>query len=75
MYSDITYDLQELPACCFPDSIEQTYDRSFHTFAQSVANGKICDIKIYETYGSRFDNIVCMMHFNILNSLLLILFT
>jgi len=33
--------MQELPACCFPDDIEQTYDRSFHTFAQAVMVGKI----------------------------------
>jgi hypothetical protein len=34
-------DMHELPACCFPDSIEQTYDRSFRTFAQAVMSGKI----------------------------------
>jgi len=33
--------MQELPACCFPDDIEQTYDRSFYTFAQAVMVGKI----------------------------------
>ncbi|MGD0590830.1 MAG: DUF6485 family protein [Bacteroidota bacterium] len=33
--------MQELPACCFPDDIEQTYDRSFHTFAQGVMSRKI----------------------------------
>ena len=39
----ITYHLQmqELPGCCFPDNIEQSYDRSFRTFAQGVMNGKI----------------------------------
>ena len=26
--------MQELPACCFPDDVERTYDRSFHRFAQ-----------------------------------------
>jgi hypothetical protein len=34
-------DLQELPACCFPDVIEQTFNRSFRTFAQAVLSGKI----------------------------------
>ena len=31
----ITYHLQrrELPACCFPDEVEKTYDRSFEKFA------------------------------------------
>lgn len=24
----------ELPACCFPDEVERTYDRSFRRFAQ-----------------------------------------
>ena len=24
----------ELPACCFPDDVERTYDRSFSRFAQ-----------------------------------------
>jgi hypothetical protein len=24
----------ELPACCFPDDVERTYDRSFRRFAQ-----------------------------------------
>jgi phage gp36-like protein len=33
--------MQELPACCFPDDIEQTFDRSFSTFAQAVMSGKI----------------------------------
>jgi phage gp36-like protein len=33
--------MQELPACCFPDDIEQTYDRSFQTFAQAVMSGKM----------------------------------
>lgn len=27
---------QELPACCFPDKIEKTYDRSFQRFAGLV---------------------------------------
>lgn len=25
---------QSLPACCFPDDVEKTYDRSFRRFAQ-----------------------------------------
>ncbi|MCX7984998.1 MAG: DUF6485 family protein [Bacteroidetes bacterium] len=32
---------RELPACCFPDSIERTYDRSFETFAHAVMNRKL----------------------------------
>ena len=34
-------EMQELPACCFPDSMERTYDRNFRTFAQGVMNGKM----------------------------------
>ena len=26
---------QQLPACCFPDEAEQTWDRSFRAFAQA----------------------------------------
>jgi len=26
--------MNELPACCFPDDIEKTYDRSFARFAE-----------------------------------------
>ncbi|MFH1613970.1 MAG: DUF6485 family protein [Planctomycetota bacterium] len=26
---------QQLPACCFPDEIEKTYDRSFAAFARA----------------------------------------
>ncbi len=35
----ISYHLasRQLPACCFPDSVERTYDRSFERFAQLVA--------------------------------------
>jgi len=29
--------IRELPACCFPDQVERTYDRSFERFAQLVA--------------------------------------
>lgn len=31
--------MRELPACCFPDEIEKTFDRSFEKFAQLVKNG------------------------------------
>jgi hypothetical protein len=27
--------MNELPACCFPDNIERTYDRSFKAFAKA----------------------------------------
>ncbi len=26
--------MKQLPACCFPDDVERTYDRSFARFAQ-----------------------------------------
>lgn len=29
---------KELPACCFPEDIEKTYDRSFEKFAELVNN-------------------------------------
>lgn len=29
--------MRELPACCFPDSVERTYDRSFERFASLVS--------------------------------------
>jgi len=32
---------RELPACCFPDNVEKTYDRSFKKFAELVNKGKI----------------------------------
>jgi hypothetical protein len=32
--------MRELPACCFPDSAERTYDRSFEYFAGLVQSGK-----------------------------------
>jgi len=32
---------RELPACCFPDNIERTYNRSFEKFAELVRKGKI----------------------------------
>jgi hypothetical protein len=34
-------DNQELPACCFPNDVEKTYDRTFSKFAQLVNSGKI----------------------------------
>lgn len=27
--------MRQLPACCFPDDIEKTYDRSFEKFAEA----------------------------------------
>jgi hypothetical protein len=27
--------MKELPACCFPDEVEKTYDRSFGAFAKA----------------------------------------
>lgn len=32
---------RELPACCFPDQAEKTYDRSFEHFVKLVQTGKI----------------------------------
>jgi hypothetical protein len=32
---------RELPACCFPDKAERTYDRSFAHFARLVAENRI----------------------------------
>ena len=32
---------RELPACCFPDDVEATYDRSFENFARLVNEGKV----------------------------------
>jgi Domain of unknown function (DUF6485) len=26
--------MKQLPACCFPDDVEKTYDRSFKRFAE-----------------------------------------
>ena len=31
---------RQLPACCFPNDIEKTYDRSFERFAKWVMEGK-----------------------------------
>jgi hypothetical protein len=27
--------MKQLPACCFPDDVEKTYDRSFSAFAKA----------------------------------------
>jgi len=27
---------RELPACCFPDDVEKSYDRSFEKFAETI---------------------------------------
>ncbi|MCP4750508.1 MAG: cytosolic protein [Proteobacteria bacterium] len=32
---------RELPACCFPNDVERTYNRSFEKFAGLVSAGKI----------------------------------
>ncbi len=32
---------RELPACCFPDDVEKTYDRSFRRFTELVNNHQI----------------------------------
>jgi hypothetical protein len=32
---------RQLPACCFPDDAERTYDRSFNHFARLVNEGRI----------------------------------
>ena len=34
-------DMRQLPACCFPDDQERTYDRSFERFAQLVQSGAV----------------------------------
>ncbi len=33
--------IRELPACCFSDDVEKTYDRSFERFAQLVSAGRV----------------------------------
>ena len=37
----ISYHLanRQLPACCFPDNVERTFDRSFERFARLVTTG------------------------------------
>ncbi len=39
----LTYHLnmRQLPGCCFPDSVEKTWDRSFEKFAGLVSKGDI----------------------------------
>lgn len=39
----ISYHLKsrELPACCFPNDVERTYNRSFEMFAQLVTKNRI----------------------------------
>lgn len=32
---------RELPACCFPNDAEKTFDRSFEHFARLVAQNKV----------------------------------
>jgi hypothetical protein len=33
--------MRQLPACCFPDNVEKTYDRSFKRFAELVNSGAV----------------------------------
>ena len=33
--------MRQLPACCFPNRVEKTYDRSFDRFAQLVEKKEI----------------------------------
>ena len=33
--------MRQLPACCFTDAAERTYDRSFEHFARLVTAGKL----------------------------------
>jgi hypothetical protein len=33
--------IRELPACCFPDDAERTFNRSFEFFAGLVSDGKV----------------------------------
>ncbi len=39
----MTYHLKmrQLPACCFSDDAEKTFDRSFEHFARLVSSGKV----------------------------------
>lgn len=32
---------RQLPACCFPDDVEKTFDRSFEKFVECVDEGKV----------------------------------
>jgi len=33
--------MRQLPACCFPDDAERTFDRSFEYFARLVQEGTV----------------------------------
>jgi hypothetical protein len=33
--------MRQLPACCFPDNVERTYDRSFEKFAELVGSSTV----------------------------------
>jgi hypothetical protein len=33
--------MRELPGCCFPDSAEKSWDRSFEHFARLVGQGRV----------------------------------
>lgn len=33
--------MRQLPACCFPDNVEKTYDRSFGRFSILVQSGAV----------------------------------
>jgi len=33
--------MRELPGCCFPDSAERTFDRSFEHFARLVTSNEV----------------------------------
>lgn len=34
-------DMRQLPACCFPDDVEKSYNRSFEKFAELVSAGSV----------------------------------
>lgn len=38
---------RQLPACCFPDDIEKTYNRSFEKFAELVNNNQIYLLNVF----------------------------
>ena len=33
--------MRELPACCFPNNVEKTYDRSFEKFASLIQTNAV----------------------------------
>lgn len=33
--------MRQLPACCFPNDVERTYNRSFEKFAELVESGAV----------------------------------